>query len=107
MKSVTLSASGLKFPAAFTTVVTKVNSPDKDSSIVLESAPHVEISLGAETATSLGIEKGSRISIKPITGDKDNSFTLEVGEKEKPKAAAPVASRSGGCSSAYNTYSGL
>ena len=80
MKSVKLSANGMNFSTTFSTIVTKVVNPEADSKIVLDSIPHVEISLGSETAKSLGIEKDSKVTIKPGT---DGFFTLEVGEKEK------------------------
>ena len=84
MKSVVLTVSGLKFSESFTTFVTKVVNPESDSRIVLDTMRHVEISLGSVSAASLGIEKNSKVTIKP-NKTADGSFTLEVGEKEKKK----------------------
>ena len=91
MKVLTLNVSGLNFANAFKTVVTKIISPEADSKIILETMPHVELSLGGESANDLKIEKGSQISVKPVEGSTDGSFQLEIGEKAQPKTAAAPA----------------
>lgn len=98
MKTITINASGIKIPAAFKTIVTKVINPDKDSRIVLDAMPQLEISLGSESAVSLGLEKNSQVTIEPVKNSTDGSFTLSVGEKvqaKKPAAAAPSTRGSG------------
>jgi hypothetical protein len=97
MKSITLSAAGITFDTSFKTVVTKVVNPDEKSSIVLDALPNIKISLGEQSAKSLGIEKDTQVTIKPIDGATDGTFTLEVGEKAAPKKAAPLRSAGNGC----------
>jgi molybdopterin-binding protein len=104
MKSVTLSASGLKFSTSFNTTVRSVSNPQENSTIVLDSMPNVEISLGSTSAESLGLEVGSQVTIKPVKGSATNEFKLEVGAKAKPKAAAPAPTSKSGCAS-YERFS--
>lgn len=87
-KSITLTIEGITFDTAFTTVVTKVVNPDKDSKIVVDALRNIQLSLGGESAASLGIEKDTQVIIKPIDGSTNGSFILEVGKKVE-KARVP------------------
>lgn len=89
MNTITLNLSGIKITETTKTVVTKVNNPEGESSIVVDSMRGIEISLGGKSAKDLGIEKNSQVTLSPIDGSTDGSFTLSVGEKAKPKSAVP------------------
>lgn len=93
MKSVTLNASGISFDTAFNTFVTKVID---DTKIVISDLPKVQISLGDNKASELGIVVDSQVTIKPIADATDGSFTLEVGEVKKKTTTRSAGTKSSG-----------
>lgn len=95
MKKIILSIPSISVVAGFKTVIKKIVSPEKDSKIVLESVPHLQIALGDKSANELELQKYMTVTVEPVAGSTSDEISFTFGEVERKPAAKPA--RESGC----------
>jgi hypothetical protein len=69
----------MKITSGFTTTVKSLKSDGGGIKITLDEMPRVEFSLTDHQSQSIGLKKGSRVTVKPTV--EESEFTLAVNEE--------------------------